>query len=96
MFDKLYIAPILSPEGYISVLEKRAAAGFILRFGGLGVIARNKPHFDIGVKMPRLPFLSELLTRNSLLLRPLKKGTHFGRKRVFFLSIAKTRDEVGI
>ena len=55
MFDKLYIAPILSPEGYISVLEKRAAAGFILRFGGLGAIAHNKPHFDIGVKMPRLP-----------------------------------------
>ena len=56
MFDKLYIAPILSPEGYISVLEKRAAAGFILRFGGLGATARNKLHFDIGVKMPRLPF----------------------------------------
>ncbi|MBQ6255637.1 MAG: hypothetical protein IJJ60_03525 [Clostridia bacterium] len=54
MFDKLYIAPILSPEGYISVLEKRAAAGFILRFGGLGATARNKLHFDIGVKMPRL------------------------------------------
>ena len=68
MFDKLYIAPILSPEGYISVLEKRAAAGFILRFGGLGATARNKLHFDIGVKMPRLPSLSELLTRNSLLL----------------------------
>ena len=58
MFDKLYIAPILSPEGYISVLEKRAAAGFILRFVGLGAIAHNKPHFDIGVKMPRLPVLS--------------------------------------
>ena len=62
MFDKLYIAPILSPEGYISVLEKRAAAGFILRFGGLGATARNKLHFDIGVKMPRLPFLSELFS----------------------------------
>ena len=60
MFDKLYIAPILSPEGYISVLEKRAAAGFILRFGGLGATARNKLHFDIGVKMPRLHNLSRI------------------------------------
>ena len=59
MFDKTHIGSIFSPEGYISVLKKRAAAGFILRFGGLGAIARNKLHFDIGVKMPRLRLLSE-------------------------------------
>ena len=40
-------------------LKKSAAAGFILRFGGWGANAHNKLHFDIGVKMPRLPFLSE-------------------------------------
>jgi len=38
-----------------SFLKKSAAAGFILRFGDLGATARNKLHFDIGVKMPRLP-----------------------------------------
>jgi len=62
MFDKPRINSVFSPKGCISVLKKRAAAGFILRFGGLGAIAHNKPHFDIGVKMPRLPHLSELFT----------------------------------
>ena len=59
MPDKRSVRTHRSPKGSVSVLEKRAAAGFILRFGGLGATARNKLHFDIGVKMPRLPFLSE-------------------------------------
>ena len=46
-------------HGAISFLKKSAAAGFILRFGGLGAFTPNKPHFDYGVKMPSLPLTKQ-------------------------------------
>ena len=43
MLDKSSVRTFLAPEGSISVLLKRAAAGFILRFGGLGILSNKRP-----------------------------------------------------
>ena len=43
MLDKSSVRTFLVPEGSISVLLKRAAAGFILRFGGLGILSNKRP-----------------------------------------------------
>ena len=44
MLDKSSARPFVPSEGRISVLKKRAAAGFILRFGGLGILPNKRPN----------------------------------------------------
>ena len=59
MLDKSSARPFVPSEGSISVLKKRAAAGFILRFGGLGILPNKRPNGNYWPSGHCLPFFSE-------------------------------------